>query len=148
MVFDSVYFIPVMIILLTFGGIILLCKEKRRQSTLRQRLRNQVHPEPPTPEPPTPEPPTSDDRRNDSNRPESERVVTGLPEPYRGLVVYENSHIKGHGELTVVVDQEFVPHMDDINDIAKGLRFLVYNWPSSKFGSLFRYSLIQRSLMK
>ena len=138
MVFDSVYFIPVMIILLTFGGIILLCKEKRRQSTLRQRLRNQIHPEPPTP----------DDRRNDSNRPESERVVTGLPEPYRGLVVYENSHIKGNGELTVVVDQDFVPHMDDINDIAKGLRFLVYNWPSSKFGSLFRYSLIQRSLMK
>ena len=147
MVFDSVYFIPVMIILLTFGGIILLCKEKRRQSTLRQRLRNQIHPEPPTDEPPTDEPPP-DDRRNDSNRPESERVVTGLPEPYRGLVVYENSHIKGHGELTVVVDQEFVPHMDDINDIAKGLRFLVYNWPSSKFGSLFRYSLIQRSLMK
>lgn len=116
-----------MILLLTFGGIIsgivLLCKEKRRQSTLRQRLRNQIHPEPPTP----------DDRRNDSNRSEgeramttsSERVVIELIEPHRGLVAYKNSHIKGHEELTVLVDQGFVSHMDDINDIAKGLRTLV-----------------------
>ena len=41
--------------------------------------------------------------------------------PDCGLVVYENTHIKGYNGLTVQVDEEFVQYMDDINDIAKGL---------------------------
>ena len=41
--------------------------------------------------------------------------------PDCGLVVYENTHIKGYNGLTVQVDEDFVQYMDDINDIAKGL---------------------------
>ena len=47
------------------------------------------------------------------------------------LEVYENTHIKGYNGLTVQVDEEFVPYMDDMNDIAKGLGlFFFQNLPS------------------
>ena len=41
-----------------------------------------------------------------------------------GLVVYENSHIRGYNGLKVEVDEGFVSYMDDMTDIAKGLGFI------------------------
>ena len=41
--------------------------------------------------------------------------------PDCGLVVYQNTYMKGYNGLKVEVDEGFVSYMDDMNDIAKGL---------------------------
>ena len=116
--------------------IILLCKLCMR------KIKNKIFPEPPTPEhsvsptpvhsvSPTPEPDEPENvcglQRCANSTIGRNPMIGSRHNSSTGLVVYKNSHVKGHNGLTVQVDQEFVPYMDDINEIAKGLRLLFRN---------------------